>query len=186
MLASPVLSLQIEALFAQYERIDGKFELVAGRVVDGRGGSVRHARVIGNILFGLVDRLRRADLKPLNGQMGLLIDSATVFYPDVAVYGDRRDLDLQGDARVSRFPKWVFEVTSPSTIVADRGYKLDAYKKLDTLQAIVLVDPLDQRIELHERLAPNEWRHLILPRESGVTLRDPALELGFNEIFAGK
>lgn len=184
MLAVLPLSPQIEAFFAEYECIDGRFELVDGHVVDGRGGSVGHAEVSGNMLVGLVDRLRGTGLQMFNGQMGLWIDPVTVFYPDAAVYGDSRDLDLPGETRIYRYPKLVVEVMSPATVYGDRGYKLEAYKKLSSLQAIVLVDPLDQTLELHERVAPNEWRHVMLPPESGLALRDPALDLAFHEIFA--
>ena len=182
MLALPTLSPAIAAFFDDYCRIDGKVELVGGDVVDGRGGTVGHAEVCGNILCALADRLRGTRFAAFNGQMGLWIDAATVLYPDVTVYGDRRDLDLPGEAQVFRFPKIVIEVTSPVTRAADHGRKLVAYKAIDSVAAIVFVDPLDQTLELHDRVAPNEWRHLILPPEAGLTLRDPALT--FAEIFA--
>lgn len=184
MLALPPLSPEITTFFEQYGGFDGKFELVGGEVVDGRGGTAGHARLIGDILCALQERLRGSGLETMNGLMGLRIDDATVLYPDTAVYGDRRDLDLPGEAQVFRFPKIVVEVMSPATRDADEGYKLVAYKRIETTTAVLLVDPFDQRIDLHERVAPDEWRHRILPPESGVTLRDPALTLTFAEIFA--
>ena len=56
MLALPTLSLAIASFFDDYGRIDGKFELVGGDVVDGRDGTVGHAEVCGIILCALVDR----------------------------------------------------------------------------------------------------------------------------------
>lgn len=184
MLVNMTLSPTIESFFEQYGRIDSKFELVDEQVVDGRGGTAIHAKAIGNILCTLVERLRGTGFEPMNGQMGLLIDATTVSYPDAAIYSDRRDLDQPGDVQVFRYPKIVFEVTTPATCQANHGRKLLAYKRLDSLAAIVLVDPIAQLVELHERVAPNEWRHLILPPESGMSLRDPAIKLSFTELFA--
>lgn len=184
MRALPTLSPAIASFFDDYGRIDGKFELVGGDVVNGSGGTVGHAEVCGIILCALVDRLRGTRFAAFNGQMGLWIDAATVLYPDLTVYGDRRDFDLPGVAQVFRFPKIVVEVPSPVTRAADHGYKLSTYKSIDSLAAFVFVDPLDQTLEVHDRVAPNEWRHLILPPESGLTMRDPAIKLTFDEIFA--
>lgn len=174
----------IDSFFEQYGRIDGKFELIDGQVIDGRGGTAVYARVTGNIVCALVRHLRGTGFEAMNGQMGLWLDPATVVYPDVAVYGDSRDLDQPGDIRVFLYPKIVFEATTPATYRADYGRKLLAYKQIDSVAAVVLIDPIAQLVELHERVAPNEWRHLILPPESGVSLRDPAVELSFTELFA--
>ena len=117
--------------------------------------------------------------------MGLTLTDETLRYPDVAIYCDPRDLSRNlREVRSFRFPKLIVEVLSPSTAGEGIGDKLLAYKLIDTVAAIILVDPIDQTLELHDRVTPNEWRHLILPPESGLSLRDPAKELSFAEIFA--
>ena len=61
---------------------------------------------------------------------------------------------------------------------------MSEYKTFSSLAAVVLVDPVSRTVELHERVAPNEWRHRILPPESGFALADPAVEVSFAEIFS--
>lgn len=49
-------------------------------------------------------------------------------------------------------PSVVFEILSLSTRVEDRAVKVPEYKPIVTVAAIVLVDPVAQTIEVHERL----------------------------------
>lgn len=185
MLARSTRRLTVDQFLKLYEGTEGRYELVDGEVFAMAGGSLRHARVAKNITVALDRQLSGTGCQPLRSDMGLRIDQAKLRYPDVAIYCDPRDLGGDDDTvQALSFPKVIFEVLSRSTAGEDRGIKVAEYKTLDTLQAIVLVDPAAQTIELHERLAPNEWRHLLLPPESGVSLRDPALTLAFAEIFA--
>lgn len=177
--------MTVDQFLKVYEGTEGKYELVNGQVYAMAGGTGTHADVCGNIFAGIRQKLRGSGCRPFNSDMGLTLTDETLHYPDVAVYGDPRDLAHNlSKVRSFRFPKLIFEVLSPSTADEDIGDKLLAYKKIETVTAIVLVDPVEQRIELHERIAPDEWRHLILPPEAGVTVRDPALSLTFAEIFA--
>ena len=185
MLARQSRRLTVDQFLKVYEGTEGKYELVNGQVCAMAGGTATHADVCRNIASALRQKLRGSGCRPFNSDMGLTLTDETLRYPDCAVYGDPRDLERNlREVRFFRFPKLIVEVLSPSTAEEDIGDKLLAYKKIATLAAVVIVDPVDQRIELHERVAPNEWRHLILPPESRVTVRDPALTLTFAEIFA--
>ncbi len=186
MLARSTRRMTVDQFLKLYEGTEGKYELVNGVVYAMAGGSATHADVCLNIATALRQKLRGTGCRPYNSDMGLTLADETLRYPDVAVYCDPRDLQRNlREVQSFRFPKLIVEVLSPSTADEDRSEKVLAYKRLDSLAAIVLVDPLSQTLELHDRVAPNEWRHLILPPESGLTLRDPALELSFADIFAG-
>ena len=185
MLARASRKMTVDQFLKLYEGTEGKYELVGGQVYAMAGGTATHADVCLNIASALRQKLRGSGCRPFNSDMGLTLTDETLRYPDVAVYCDPRDLQRNlREVRSFRHPRLIVEVLSPSTAGEDIGEKLLAYKRIDTVTAVVIVDPVDQRVELHERVAPNEWRHLILPPEAGVTLRDPALELTFAEIFA--
>lgn len=47
----------------------------------------------------------------------------------------------------------------------------------------MLVEPDDQRIEVHERLSNTAWLHRILDRESALTIVEPALTLSRADVF---
>ncbi|MBV8973072.1 MAG: Uma2 family endonuclease [Sphingomonadaceae bacterium] len=185
MLARANRRMTVDQFLKLYEGTEGKYELVNGQVYAMAGGTATHADVCGNIFAALRQKLRGSGCRPFNSDMGLTLTDESLRYPDVAVYCDPRDLQRNlREVRSFRFPKLIVEVLSPSTAEEDIGEKLLAYKRIDTVQAVVIVDPVDQTLELHERVAPDEWRHRILPPESGLSLRDPAVELGFHEIFA--
>ena len=185
MIARVTRRMNVDQFLKLYEGTEGKYELVDGQVYAMAGGSATHADVCLNIASALRQKLRGSGCRPFNSHMGLTLTDETLRYPDVAIYCDPRDLSRNlREVRSFRFPKLIVEVLSPSTAGEDIGNKLLAYKLIDTVAAIILVDPIDQTLELHDRVTPNEWRHLILPPESGLSLRDPAIELSFAEIFA--
>ncbi len=185
MLARQPRRMTADQFLALYEGVEGRYELVDGEVVAMTGGSASHARLARRTITALDNRLSGTGCEPFGSDIGLLVSDDQVRFPDVAIYCDPRDLrDEQDDRLAYRYPKVVMEVLSSSTARNDRGDKLAEYKAVDSLMAIVLIDPRSRRIELHERMSPVEWRHLILPPESGVTLRDPAVTLAFADIFA--
>lgn len=55
-------------------------------------------------------------------------------------------------------PTVVFEVLSPSTQAHDRTTKLDAYLRLASLQAYVIVHPEGPRAEVHRRTPEGTWK----------------------------
>ncbi len=101
-----------------YENVEGKWELIDGVPVMMSGGSIRHAWVGGNILVALSDKLRGTGCVPLGSDGGLRLDEHNVRYPDVAIYCDRRDLDLDAmKAKTFKHPCVIFEVLSQADMI---------------------------------------------------------------------
>lgn len=184
MLARSPRQMTVDQFLDIYEGVEGRYELVNGVVYAMAGGTVRHARVGGRITAALEARLAGTGCQPFNADMGLRLTDETIRYPDAAVYCDPRDLDLDDvKARDFRHPKVIFEVLSPSTEDDDRGLKVVQYKRLASVAAIVLVDPVGRRIEVHERRAADDWLHRLLPPGSDLHLADPPVVLTDSDIF---
>lgn len=184
MLARGPRRMTVDQFLKIYEGTEGKYELVNGEVYAMAGGSARHARVGLRIAGKLLDKLAGTGCLPFNSDMGLRLTDETLRYPDVAIYCDPRDLELDDvDAREFRHPKVIFEVLSPTTSDEDRGLKVAQYKMLPSVSAIVLVDPIGRRLEVHERQASGDWLHRLLPPESDLTLADPPIILTDTEMF---
>ena len=64
-----------------------------------------------------------------------------ISYPDLLVLCD----GLPGDTLVVHEPSVIVEVTSPSTFRADRGDKLDEYRRLTSLKTYLIVDQRRRR-----------------------------------------
>ena len=132
-----------------------KHQLVAGRIYNMAGGTDAHSEIAVNVLAEIHFRLRGKDCGTLNSDMLVRIDEHNAVYPDASVVcGERRFAD---DGRLALLnPILVIEVTSPSSMEDDRGWKLDLYKSLPSLRACLIID--QQRIfaELHTR-ADDGW-----------------------------
>ena len=132
-----------------------KHQLVAGRIYNMAGGTGRHSRIAVNTTVELQLRSRSRGCGVFNSDLLVRIDEHNAVYPDISVvsgddrYSDDRELALLN-------PILVIEVTSPSSMEDDRGWKLDLYKSLPSLRACLIID--QQRIfaELHTR-ADDGW-----------------------------
>lgn len=113
--------------------------------------------------------------------MRTLVASNFFTYPDVVVTrDDPKFLDRQQDTLLN--PALIAEVLSPSTEAADRGFKFEQYRKLESLQEYALVRLSEARIEVFRRQACENWVRseaagheavcLFESVECGITLAD--------------
>jgi Uma2 family endonuclease len=104
------------------------------------------------------------------------------YYPDVAVVcAPIAELDV-----VVRDPCVVIEVTSPSTARIDRGEKLDAYRRVPTVLAYLVVDHQRRRVARHWRDTPDrEWLHEEIAGDAQLPVAVPCLDvsLTLDEIY---
>ena len=185
MLAHQQRLLTVEEFLDTYACVAGHWELVDGVPLMMAGGSIAHADVAVNIISALRVKLRGTGCRPYNSDTGLKIDDDTVFYPDVTVYCDRRDLDLhRAGTRVFRHPSVIIEVSSPTTERYDRATKVVRYREIEAAKMVVLVDPVARTFESYTRLGPGQWRVDTPPAGSPLEIAEPAVTLTADEMFA--
>ncbi|MEW5741142.1 MAG: Uma2 family endonuclease [Myxococcota bacterium] len=173
---------QLNYSYEDYLRIEEnspvRHEYLAGEVYAMAGGSpergalaLRAARVLGDALPGCTPL--SSDVRIHVGATGLTT------YPDVSFCCGKLERTLI-DRQAITNPTVVVEVTSPSTEAYDRGEKLNHYRQLEKLEAIVLVSHREARITVVERSADG-WRHtdyvageraLLSARGAGLTVDD--------------
>lgn len=143
------LALESQAS-TKHEYLDGAIYAWQGHgPVAMAGGTVRHNAVSMDIAISLRNQLRGKPCRVLMADVRLgLADRSAYFYPDVMVTCS--PADLARDDGLSE-PCLVVEVLSPGTETFDRGEKFEAYRKIDALQAYVLVSPEQRSIELFTR-----------------------------------
>ena len=146
----------LDDFLAREERSTVKHQLVAGKIISMAGGTDTHSEIAVNVLAELHLRLRGKDCGTLNSDMLVRIDEHNAVYPDASVVcGERRFAD---DGRLALLnPILVIEVTSPSTMDDDRGWKLELYKSLPSLRACLIIDQQHIFAELHTR-ADDGWQ----------------------------
>jgi Uma2 family endonuclease len=131
----------------RYEYYDGKVRLMAGR-------SSNHATIALNFGVALDQALGDdAPCRPyVTDKLVRLTPTKTVI-PDVVVTCDSAD---HGEAQIIDTPVLVVEVLSRSTEMMDRFVKLALYQAKESIQEIIFVSQVIQRVEVFSRLA-TDW-----------------------------
>jgi Uma2 family endonuclease len=111
---------------------EGRFELVAGRVVMMTGGTRGHAIIMRRLAAALEKRL---DGRRWTADFGVDLGADIVRYPDVVVDAAGQPLkDLTATA-----PLLIAEVLSPSSLRSDLGEKAAEYLRLPSLAAYLVL-----------------------------------------------
>jgi Uma2 family endonuclease len=125
--------------FLEWEpEVDEKFELIAGVPRMMTGASRRHDRIVVNVLGELRAGLRGSRCSVFTADLAVVTRPHQVRRPDVGVECFDREPD---GARAAENIRLVVEVLSPSTRAFDLVAKVEEYKALAGLDAILLLDP---------------------------------------------
>jgi len=105
------------------------------------GGSPRHSTLCNNIGGILGGQLRGRPCRPFDSNLRVRSIAANrATYADVTVVSSALEIDPADKTRQTVLnPMVLIEVQSPSTESDDRGPKLDCYKTIASVQAVVLV-----------------------------------------------
>jgi Uma2 family endonuclease len=142
------------------ERSDVRLEYWAGLIFDMSGGSPRHSRISANVVKILGNQLSGKPCQPYDSNLRVRSIAANrTTYADVTVVCGSLELDPEDKTRQTVLnPAVLIEVLSPSTERDDRGAKLDCYKAIATVQAVVLIDQDRHLVTLHTRQPDDSWR----------------------------
>ncbi len=178
--------LTIDEFLAAYAGREEKYELVDGVPHMMAGANRRHVRIMGNLNRRLLERLEGGPCEPLASDMGLQVDPYTYRLPDLAIYCDPRDREPRDVEPLKlSHPRVIFEILSKSTESTDHGVKLDEYQGIESVDTIVFIHASRDAFTTFERASPTEWRSVVHLPEQPLVLRDPAVTITAEEIFAG-
>jgi len=126
----------------RYEYHDGEVRLMAG-------GSSNHAAIALNFGVALDQALGDdAVCRPYVTDKLVRVASTKIVIPDVVVSCDMAD---RGESQIIDSPVLVVEVLSRSTEMTDRFVKLALYQAKESIQEIVYISQVIQRVELFSR-----------------------------------
>jgi Uma2 family endonuclease len=163
-------------------RQDERYELVDGDPRLMTGARVSHDRVVVNVLTALRNRLR-ANGSPCDvfgADIALIVPAGNVRRPDVAVYYPPFDENAAGLDR----PSVIVEVLSVSTQDFDQLFKLEEYKAIAGLEAVIFIAPTIRQVGVWSRGADLAWQRVEL-REEAATIALPGLgvSLPLSEVY---
>lgn len=173
--------------FAEYVRIEGmspiRHEWLDGTVWAMAGGTPEHSSIAVNVSTQLATQLRGRPCRVHSSDLRVRVKATGLgTYPDVSVICGKVQLDPQDASGTTALnPRLVVEVLSPSTAEYDRGEKLEHYKKIPSLEEIVLVAHDARRLEVWRRTKAG-WRSSRI--EAGVAeLASVGCELSVAETY---
>lgn len=178
-MAEPARALpMLVADFVQWDDgTDTRYELAFGAPVAMAPPSGRHADIVANITALLSAQLTRPCRVPVGAGVAHRDDDDEFRLPDVLV-------SCEPTPRVYfRQPRLLVEVLSPSTEKEDRTDKLDFYRSLEVVEAVVLVWQDKRRVQVIRRES-ERWsiQDLVGGGELSVTALD--LHITLDEIYA--
>ncbi len=143
-----------------------KHEFLDGEIVAMAGGTPEHAAMAAYVIRALGNQLEGGPCRVFSSDLGVrVLRTGLSTYPDAAVVCGPTERDPEKSTNVTN-PSVVVEITSDGTEHYDRAQKLEHYKQIPSLQAVVIVSHREARIELWTR-ADGGW--------SSVEVVPPAL-----------
>lgn len=156
MIANPGFPQMTPAEYLEWEETQPlRYDYFDGDVFAMTGGTIPHNQVAVNLAAVLKSHLRGKGCKVLTGDAKVGVsDSGPFHYADVSVTCDERDRTAR---HYIRYPCLIVEVLSPSTEAIDRGAKFRHYRRIETLQEYVLVDPDRLGVECYRLNERGNW-----------------------------
>ena len=130
-----------------------KSEFHDGQIIAMTGSSRKHNVIALNIAADLRSQLKKRPCETyINDMRVKALNANNYYYPDIAVVCGTPQFAEDAYMDTLLNPSVIIEVLSPSTEAYDRGEKFARYRKIDSLQAYVLVAQDQVMIERYERL----------------------------------
>ncbi|MDG4559170.1 MAG: Uma2 family endonuclease [Candidatus Contendobacter sp.] len=176
--------LSVEDYLAFEERSEIKHEYINGEIYAMAGASTRHNRITLNLASRLMGHLRGSPCEVFVADVKLHLKELEVqifYYPDLMVCCDPDDRDPYYRTR----PCLLVEVLSNETARIDRGEKLFAYARLDSLHAYLLLEQDRIGATLHWREG-GDWRWAVFSDpHAELTLPCAGLTIQLAELYEG-
>jgi Uma2 family endonuclease len=160
-----------------------RHEYFNGEIYAMAGGSPEHAALAMAIGSAFIAVLRGGTCRVFSSDLRVrVLATGLATYPDVTIVCGELQRDLAGDSTVVN-PKVLVEVLSDSTAAYDRGEKLEQYKSIESLQAVLLFSQTSRRVELHER-TESGFRSVVITGEQSARLGCIGVELVLSSVYS--
>ena len=173
--------------FQEYLEIEDisqvRHEFYAGEIYAMAGGTPEHAAMAAAITSLLGRQLESTQCRVYSSDLRVrVLATGLATYPDVTVICGPSERDRESATHVTN-PKLVVEVLSSGTGEYDRGEKLQHYRQIASLEAILLVDHRAPSIELWTRDGEGWAAQRFGPGQS-ITLDSIACSLPVDLVYA--
>ncbi|MEO7033052.1 MAG: Uma2 family endonuclease [Polyangiaceae bacterium] len=180
---APYHSYTYHEYLALEESSNVKHEFFNGEIYAMAGGTPEHAAIAMAIGAALLTHLRGSACRVYGSDLRIrVLATGLTTYPDVSVVCGELQRDAERPPTVTN-PKVLIEVLSDSTAAYDRGEKLEQYKRIESVQAVLLFSQSSRRVELHER-SGLRWHTEVFTADQSVPIPSIGAELSLASIYA--
>lgn len=144
--------------YLDYERKSAsKHEYLQGEIYDMAGAAFRHNVLAMNAGIALARLLRGRPCRVFNSDQRICVSETGLYtYADAGVVCGRARLHPK-DQMTLLNPGVLVEVLSSTTADYDRGEKLSHYRRIPSLQHVLLIDPDGMKVAHHHQIEPGTW-----------------------------
>jgi Uma2 family endonuclease len=175
--------------FAEYlaleEASNTKHEFLDGEIYGMAGGTPEHAALSVAVSSALLTQLRGGPCRVYSSDLRVrVLATGLATYPDVTVVCGELKRDPESPSTVVN-PRVVVEVLSDGTEAYDRGQKLDHYRRIPSLTAVVLVSHRSPAVEVWERSSDDAWHRREYRPGQAAEIESLPARLPVDEIYLG-
>ena len=146
------------AEYLAFERSsESKHEFFDGELFAMTGGTPAHSLIASNFIREAGNALKDRPCVVYTSDLRVKVNATGLYtYPDVTIVcGEQKFDDDQRDTLIN--PTIVVEVLSKSTASYDRGPKSKHFRKIDSLQALILIEQDSPVVEVYRRQSDGKW-----------------------------
>jgi Uma2 family endonuclease len=160
-----------------------KHEYYKGELIAMVGAQRYHNQIVSNFVWKLSEKLEsRPHCSAYSSDMRVRVAGRIYFYPDVVAACDQQFFDTKQLMLTN--PALIVEVTSESTALYDRTTKLEAYKRMPSVQDILIVDQHRVHIDHYARMADGWLVREYSAQDEVVTLESIGCALALGDVYA--
>ena len=181
MTAAPKLRFTFREYLEVDEARPARHEFLDGMILAMAGGTPEHARLAAAVSSALGRQLEGKRCAVFSEALRVKGAAGFAAYPDATVVCGTLERDPESAVTVTN-PTVVVEVLSPGTTDYDRGEKLEQYKRISSIQHIVLVGYDAPHIAVVSREAAG-WRQVAAGPHEHASLSAIECTLDVDAIF---
>ncbi|MBN1606193.1 MAG: Uma2 family endonuclease [Polyangiaceae bacterium] len=160
-----------------------RHEFYSGEIYAMAGGTPEHAAMAAAVTAALGRQLSSGRCRVYSSDLRVrVLATGLATYPDVTVVCGPSERDPRSKTHVTN-PRVLVEVLSDATAEYDRGEKLEHYRQIVALEAVVLIDHRTPRVDLWTRGADG-WTMKQFSSTQVVPLDAIGAGLAVDEVYA--
>jgi Uma2 family endonuclease len=164
-----------------------KHEFFDGEIYAMAGGTGDHAALAYEVLRRLGNALPEGPCQVYTSDLRIYVEAVGLAtFPDGSVICGPIEQHPLSPESTALNPLVLLEVTSPSSETYDTGFKLDAYRRIPSLQDYIVVSHREQRITVHHRDPGGHWTTTVAMRGGSVEVPSLNARLVVDEVYRSR